>query len=193
MVQIRIEVLNCWRVSDINAGKKFENAIKKSVPEYAFQFRIKDSTGTFSGGDNLRFSSKQPCDAFFFDGTKRLFYAIEMKSTKNGSFSFEDVNCAEAQPSKMVHKHQIIGLTEFNTYEGVVSGFFWNFRIEKEGVERTYFQHISDFSKMTSEIEKKSFNEKDLLKQNPIPIEGKKKRVNYTWNLDKFMKEYKER
>lgn len=116
-----------------------------------------------------------------------------MKSTKNGSFSFEDVNCAEPQPSKMVHKHQIIGLTQFDTYEGVVSGFLWNFRIEKESVERTYFQHISDFTKMVSQLGKKSFNESDLLKWNPIVIEGKKKRVNYTWNLDKFFKEYKER
>lgn len=96
----------------INAGKKFENAIKAAIPPRILYHRLKDSTGTFSGGSNLRFSSKQPCDMFMFDGEKRLLYTLELKSTSGSSISFEDIHCNEPQPSRMIHKHQIIGLQE---------------------------------------------------------------------------------
>lgn len=112
----------------------------------------------------MRFSSKQPCDIFLFDGNTRLFYALELKTTKSGSFSFEDIHCDEKQPTKMIHKHQINSLQELSKYDYVVSGFIFNFRDENNGVERTYFQEIWDFFDMIGSIDKKSFNEKDLVK-----------------------------
>ena len=89
----------------------------------------------------------------------------------------------------MIHKHQINGLQEMSKINGVVSGFLFNFRDEKNNIERTYFQNIWDFFEMIEVLEKKSFNEKDLLKYSPIPIVGKKKRVNYSWDMEKFLNE----
>ncbi len=87
----------------------------------------------------------------------------------------------------MIHKHQIMALLEYEKYNNVSSGFLFNFRNEKTGSEITYYQSICDFLRMINEINKKSFNEKDLLKYNPIEIIGKKKRVNYLWDIDKFL------
>lgn len=47
---------------------------------------------------------------------------------------------------------------------------------------------------MIESLDKVSFNENDLLKYPHIVIEGSRKRVNWTWNIEKFLKEldYKE-
>lgn len=171
----------------INSGKKFENAIKSTIPDYVLYHRLNDSTGTFSGGNNLRFSPKQPCDVFLFDGKRKLLYCLELKTSKFGSFSYEDINCKEKQTSKMIHKHQILSLEKLGKFQGVISGFLFNFRLEDETIERTYFQNISDFLKMYNSLNKKSFNEKDLLKYRPTIIEGKKKIKNWSWNIEKFL------
>lgn len=94
----------------------------------------------------------------------------------------------EKQPSKMIHKHQILALKEYGEYDGTYAGFIFNFRNEKQGIETTYYQDIKDFMTMASEINKKSFNKNDLLKYNPIEITGTKKRVNYKWDIDGFLK-----
>ena len=71
---------------------------------------------------------------------------------------------------------------------GAIAGFFLNFRDEKNNTERTYFLNIIDFNKMMKNIEKKSFNEIDILLNNGIKISGRKKRVRFSWNIDEFLK-----
>ena len=61
-----------------------------------------------------------------------------------------------------------------------------NFR-HSDGTENCYFIHINDFDTMINSLDKKSFNEKDLSKYNPIIIENRKKKVNYTYNIEKFI------
>lgn len=131
---------------------------------------------------------------FMFDGEKRLLYTLELKSTSGSSISFENIHCSEPQPSRMIHKHQIIGLQEQSKTRHVVAGFLFNFRDEQHKIERTYFQEIWDFIDMIESLDKVSFNENDLLKYPHIVIEGSRKRVNWTWNIEKFLKEldYKE-
>lgn len=113
---------------------------------------------------------------------------MELKTTKAGSFSFEDIHCSEPQPSKMIHKHQINGLQELSKTSGVIAGFMFNFRNEKENIETTYFQEIWDFFDMIESLDKKSFNENDLQLYHPIQIQGKKKRVNFSWDMETFLK-----
>ncbi len=183
-----MEFLFCRKGSEIiNSGKKFENAIKSAIPDYCIYYRLPDAPQSFNQSSSLRFSWKNPCDCFIFDTHSSIFYALEMKSTKNNSFSFEVINIEEKQPSKMIHKHQILALIEYGKYNNVFAGFLFNFRNEESGNEITYCQSICDFVKMISEINKKSFNEKDLLKYNPIEITGNKKRINYVWDIDKFL------
>ena len=171
----------------MNAGKRFEEDIKKSIPSYVLYHRLKDSTGTFGGGNNLRFSSKQPCDVFLWNGEIGKFFTLELKTTKSNAFSFEDIESENEQQSKMIHKHQILALKEYACYKGVISGFVLNFRLEKENVEHTYFLSIKNFLRMIDKLGKKSFNEKDLLHYSPILIEGTKKRTRWTWDMEKFM------
>lgn len=71
-------------------------------------------------------------------------------------------------------------MKKFSAYEGVVSGFFLDFR----KTDNTYFLSIQDFEKMIEQISKKSFNEQDMMKySNPIIIEKKKLKVNYRYNI----------
>ena len=67
-----------------------------------------------------------------------------------------------------------------------------NFR-HSDGTENCYFIHINDFDTMINSLDKKSFNEKDLSKYNPIIIENRKKKVNYTYNIEKFICDVYER
>ena len=56
-----------------------------------------------------------------------------------------------------------------------------NFR-HSDGTENCYFIHINDFDTMINSLDKQS-----LSKYNPIIIENRKKKVNYTYNIEKFI------
>lgn len=171
-----------------NSGKKFEEAFAKSIPDYCFCYRLHDPPQSFHQSENLRFSWKNPCDFFLFDNKNRFLLALELKSTKSKSISFEDIKIDGKQPSRMIHKHQIKDLGDYDdNNEFVIGGFLFNFRTEEIGSERTYFQSISDFINMTNKLGKKSFNEMDLLQSNYIKINGQKKRVNYVWDIDDLL------
>jgi penicillin-binding protein-related factor A (putative recombinase) len=171
-----------------NVGKKFEQNFKASVPDDIFYHRLIDPPQSFNKGDSsLRFSWKNPCDLFLFNGQTRTFYTLELKTTGTKSFSFEKEKGTNKTAN--IHYHQIKALTEFGEYDGIVSGFIFNFRVESNGNEITYFQEIHDFNRMINELNKKSFNAIDLLKYNPIKIEQTKKKVNYTYNVKKLLED----
>lgn len=174
----------------MNAGKLFEQQIKASVPEWCFYHRIQDSTGTFSGGSGLRFSSEQPFDALLFDSKRRTLYAIELKSTKNKSFSFEDPFADGKQQTRMIHKHQILSLIDADAHENMVGGFLFNFRDETTNDEETYFQSIKDFVHTIQSCGKKSINRNDLVAHNAIPLAGSKKRTRWLWDIALFLQQY---
>lgn len=170
-----------------NVGKLFEEQFKKSVHEHCLLIRLNDPPQSFCGG-SARFSIKNPCDYILFDTKNRMLVPIELKTTKYKSMSFEDANTNEQQ-SKMIHAHQIAGLTDFAKYDNVCAGFLFNFRDEDNGIERCYFQRIDDFNIMVKDIDKKSFNEIDLLRHNAIKVQGIKKRVRYIWDIDGLLEE----
>lgn len=165
-----------------NSGKIFETDFKNSIPDNVFYYRIPDPPQSFGGGqDNLRFSRKNPCDIFLFSPTSHTLYALELKSVGTNSISFE----RSKEDKGVIHYHQIKALQEFNTYDGIVAGFVINFR----NTEKTYFIEICDFTDMINEIDKKSFNEKDLLKYNPTIIDQHKKRTRYSYDIEKFLRD----
>lgn len=175
----------------MNTGKLFENQFRKSVPDYCFIYRLKDSAQSFKNNADTLFAWNNPCDFFVFDSHKHLFYALECKSTKSKSMS---VQLNENEKSiKMLKYHQIKSLTEMTGYSGLTAGFILNFRDEVNNNERTYFIEISDFNCMMNQIGKSSFNEMDIILYHAIKIEGIKKRIHYKWNMDKFLTEYKEK
>jgi recombination protein U len=167
-----------------NIGKRFENNFKASVPEHILYYRLKDSASSFGGANNLRFSSKNPCDCFLYSHPN--FYALELKSVGTSSISFE----RSKEDKGVIHFHQIEGLTEYSKVQGTICGFLLNFR-RTNGIEVCYFQNINDFNNMISKLDKKSFNEKDILHNNAIIVNGTKKKVNYTYDIEQFIKDTK--
>lgn len=161
-----------------SVGKQFEDNFKNSVPNYALSYRPPDSAQGFDVGasDKLRFSRHSPCDLMIFDGTRNLFLTLELK-TFQGSCSFE----RNKNEKGIIHYYQIEKLKEFANYKRVISGFVLDFR----STDHTYFLNINDWDNFISHIEKKSFNEQDLLEYaSPILIEKEKLKVNYRYDVE---------
>lgn len=160
-----------------SVGKVFENNFKESVPEHIWYYRPPDSAQGFDVGasSKLRFSQRSPCDCMLFNG--EYLFCFELKSVSGNSISFERTK----EDKGIIHKYQIDSLFRFSKYKNVISGFLLDFR----GTDKTYFLDIKDFLHMISQISKKSFHEKDLLRYcTPVEIEKKKMRVNYRYNVD---------
>lgn len=85
----------------------------------------------------------------------------------------------------MIRDNQIKSLQEASKHN-LVAGFICNFRNENND---TFFIEIGDFIKMIEDINKKSFNISDLKINNAIPINSKKKRTRYTYDIQKFVNE----
>ena len=171
-----------------NAGKIFEEDFSKSAPDYCFVHRLNDTAQSYNNSNETKFAWNNKCDFFIFDTNKRLFWTLELKSTKYLSFSCQ--LSEEEDDNKMIKFHQIKSLREMSKYNNILSGFILNFRNEDIGEQETYFLHIKDFDRMMSDIGKKSFNKKDILKYNAVKIDGRKKRVRFSWNIDNFLCSY---
>lgn len=172
-----------------NIGKIFEQSIKSSFPDYVYVTRLPDPPQSFTQRSDTRFSHKNPFDYLVFDTVARKLYCLELKTTKYKSISFEDIS--EDNPTnKMIHKHQILGLSKAAENKNVVAGFVLNFRDEKNNIERTYFIEINDFNKMCRRINKSSCNEMDIILNGAIKIKGTKKRTRFSWDMDEFFSNY---
>lgn len=161
-----------------NEGKRFEDAIKDSCPDNILVKKLKDNAASWSGGQNTRFAGNNECDFIMYDGD--LFYGLELKSTEGTSFSF----WKEGFPRKdyKIKKCQIEGLEKWSKYRGVY-GLILNFR---KYDNRTFFIPITEFLKFTKSTDKKSIGLKDVLSLKHIEIESKKKRTNYSYDMEKF-------
>lgn len=165
-----------------NVGKVFEDNWKKSCPDWLFVYRPPDASQSFNMNSNsdskLRFSKKSPCDYFLYNGEQ--LWTLELKSVAGTSISFE----RNEEDKGVVHLYQIENLKNFSEYKNVISGLLVDFR----GSDNTYFLNIKEWDDLINSIDKKSFNETDLLKfANPILIEKKKLKVNYRYNVEKFL------
>lgn len=88
-----------------------------------------------------------------------------------------------------IKKHQIEGLKKASFIKGVIAGFVINFR----NTEHTYFLHIDDFLKFSKKATKKSINEQDVIENNGHLIEQEIKKVNYRYNIEKFVEEIQQK
>lgn len=169
----------------MNQGKVFENAIKNSIPSGIMYYRIPDPMESFSQvKTGLRFTLKNPCDILLFNPKTKTMYALELKSTQNTSLSFwkEDFVNKKKNQTFMIKENQIKGLKHFSEYN-IISGFLINFRSTKH----TYFLSIDDYLKMVDSIEKKSFNECDVIRNNGFKIDQVLLKVNYRYDMETFL------
>lgn len=157
-----------------NEGKVFENCWKSSADklENIWIYRLKDNAASFANGNNTRFTSHNMCDYIMLENNTRTLYCLELKSTKGTSL-----------PLSLIRENQIRELTDASKYN-LVAGFIINFRNKNND---TYFIEICDFNNMIREINKKSFNIKDLEKYNAIYINSKLKKVNYSYDVKEFV------
>lgn len=168
-----------------NIGKKFEKNFKNSVPDDIYFHREKDSAQSFNQTDALRFTLKNPYDLIMYSFP--VMFCIELKTVATSSISF-----ARSKNEKgVIHYHQIEGLREARKHKGIIAGFIVNFR-KNNDTENTYFIDINEFDRLMSNLDKKSFNEADLKNYNIISIIGRKKRVNYEYDVAGFVKLAKE-
>lgn len=157
---------------NLNEGKRFEQNFAKSIPPDVYYMRIKDTSSSFSHSNKSRFTQENPFDFLLFYGGK--LFTFELKSTKDKSFSIQIGN----EQGKKIKKHQIEKLKNSSEYNNVVSGFILDFRYGN-----TYFLHIDKFLYFLNNNNKKSINEKDVIKLNGIIIKKEKIRVNYKYDI----------
>lgn len=164
-----------------NVGKVLEAQLLKSVPDYALLYRLQDPAQSFGGSSKLRFSSNNPFDYLMWDSKRHRLYALEAKTVKGKSISFE----RDKDDKGLIHLHQINGLNEWNKYDGITCGFIIEFRT----LEKTIFLDIENMNKVMNAIQKKSFTLVDLefLKIPYLIVPQKKARTRYTYDLDYLM------
>lgn len=116
-----------------------------------------------------------------FDG--HHFFCLELKTVAGKSISFEKTKAKEDKGE--IHYHQIEYLKNCSQYQNIIPGLIIDFR----GTDNTWFLHINQWDTLINSITKKSFNESDLLAySHPILISKKKLKVNYRYDVEKFIK-----
>lgn len=167
-------------------GKEFEDAIQVSCSEQGtFYSRIKDTFIPPDLRSRVRVS-KNDYDAFIYKFPN--LFPVEFKSTKDNKISFSE---------SIIKGHQIESLRKASEYQGLISGFIFNFR---EHDNYTCFIHIQDF------IEYKNIAENGLehtyeskvnkasipigiCKEIGIEIKNVKKKVKYRYLVNKLLDE----
>ena len=115
-----------------------------------------------------------------FDG--HHFFCLELKSVAGKSISFE----RDKKDKGVIHYHQIEYLKSCLSYQNAIPGLLIDFR----GTDNTWFLHIKEWDDLINSIDKKSFNESDLLSySHPTLISKKKLKVNYRYDVDKFIQD----
>lgn len=114
-----------------------------------------------------------------FDGYH--FFCLELKTVAGKSISFERTK----KDKGVIHYHQIEYLKSCLNYKNIIPGMIIDFR----GTDNTWFLNIYEWDDLINSIAKKSFNESDLLSySHPILISKKKLKVNYRYDVEKFIK-----
>ena len=156
-----------------NQGKGFEDEIQtafEAVPD-CLAHRLKDQIGKYKNVSN-------PCDFYFYH--KPYLYAIECKSTKGASLSFNDIR----------EQEQIIDLHEIAQKRGVVAGFMIWF-IDKDATFFVRHDVVYDrYMKAKNGDGKKSISFTDILELPPEDfhiVAGVKKRKYFTYNMTSFI------
>ena len=168
--------LNDLRWTNIakNEGKLFEQDFKNSIPSTCWIYRLRDNASSFANGTNTRFTSSNICDYFLLDDNSKTLFLIECKSSKSTSI-----------PLTMVRDNQIHGLLEASKH-ALIAGLLINFR---NTYNDTFFITINNFMRMIKNLNKKSFNIKDLIEYDALKIHSTKKRTRYTYDINKMISE----
>lgn len=174
----------------INNGKKFEKNFKESCKKSNILYERFVDSNKFGNNGVSRFTPENPCDGFIFHNNKLIY--IELKSTTTGSLSYNVPPNIKIKGKQFdIKPHQIQSLLERAEYSNVHCGLIVDFadrqtktKIIKGG---TYYIGVNDFFNYTFESGKHSLNIDDA-KSIGIEIPRSLKKVNYTYNIEDFLK-----
>lgn len=158
-----------------NEGKKFEEDIKKSVPDYAWIYRLKDGsanigTSSINKNSKVRFQCYNISD-FLLMG-KEYLIILELKSHKGKSIPFSCIRNTQITEMEKIHHKKIKCYFLFNFSE----------------LSETYAIDSHKIAEYMKTSNRKSFAY-DWCVQNGISITSKKKRTRFTYDLDSFLNE----
>ncbi|KAA9007207.1 hypothetical protein F4V43_01600 [Paenibacillus spiritus] len=172
-----------------NPGKTFEDNLQESIKqsnEKIFFSRIKDTYIPPDLRQKVRVT-KNDYDCMMF--ARSHLFTLELKSTKEDRFSFDE---------SIIKQHQIDKLLEATTYENVISGFIMNFR---EPTNKVFFVPIKEFIdyQYIAKNQIKDHKYKAKINKSSIPIaiceeigieiKGFKKKVNWHYHISDFITE----
>jgi len=155
----------------MNSGKKFENNFKNSVPDNIFYYRFRDGTSSWDKSENTRFQAKNICDCMMYDG--QYLYLLELKSHKGKSI-----------PLSAIRENQVKDLMAASEHANVVAGLVVNFA----DISETFFMPIDLAFKWFNQSVRKSIPISEF-RDNCIAINGYKKKVNYSYDINGFIDE----
>jgi recombination protein U len=147
-----------------NSGKRFEEDIKKSLPEWCWVYRLRDSAGTWQGGDNTRFTSSNICD--FIVMARDLLLLLELKSHTGTNF-----------PISCIRKNQIEDMSKVS-HKKIKPYFLINFK----DIQSTYAVEASSLKDFIENTSRKSIPIKWCI-EHGTEIPSEKKRVRYRYDL----------
>ena len=153
----------------INRGKQFENKLKEQFEKLpnTLCLRLYDITMGYSNINN-------PCDFIVYrTGTLNLF---ELKAIHGNCLNFKS----------HIKENQFESLVKYNQIPGVNAGIICWF----VDLDRTVFIDGTNLSWFRDTHHLKSFNINNRIKDlDYIEIQGKKKRVFFEYDLEKFLEE----
>lgn len=162
-----------------NKGKKFEQQWRiSSEKDNILCIRLNDSDVSFAKNPGTRFSPRNKCD--FVHYYKGYMICLELKSSEYSGIGF---SLTEEESQKMIKCHQINDLIKLSQFEGVISGFIFNFRQKESLEEDTYFMDIKNFSNFVSQNDKHSINKLDIVQYGGIRMDQTLKRTNYIYHV----------
>lgn len=148
-----------------NVGKLFEKEIKDSFPKDFYVERYKDIPEKFRGVNN-------PADFWIYKYP--LLFLLELKSHKGKSIPFDKIR-----------KNQVEGMMEAVNFLGIYGGFLFNYR----DLEETYYVPVAYVFDFMESAERKSIPV-DWCREVGTKIDQKKKKVRYTYDLEKWLEGY---
>jgi recombination protein U len=149
-------------LSKKGAGKKFEEDVAKSVPDYMVCHRVRDSF--YKGAISI-------ADYIIYNYPNMVF--LELKSYKGKSVPFNALNDKQLKKLEVESKKL-----------GVKAGVIFNFR----DVGETYYLDVLEVIDYIIEADRKSFPIK-WCRENGIKIKQKLKRTRYSYMVGEFWQE----
>ncbi len=149
----------------MKSGKRLEENIKKSaLAEGLHCERLKDSSASWGGAENVRFTSNNISDFYIFNGYKLLY--LEAKNHKGKSL-----------PLSCIRDNQQEKMTNVVQYMNIMAGLLVFF----EDVEECYYLSIEEFNNFNRE-ERKSIPI-EYFKQKGKKIGTTKLKTNFRYCL----------